>query len=313
VRSRVLCDDAVFFAYGEAASTVARSFAERGWSNRTIGIEWSSPNPAAPVMTGVTEALRQAGAKTVPGDWVVDQVRLYKSAAELDRIRRAAAIADDAFRQLQRDLRPGMTELEVSAHLALLLAQRSSGIAATPPLIHSGPEAWRDIHSFPSNRRIETGDIISIDCCGVVDRYHANLGRTFSLGPPSERACRMVELAAGSLGELQSVARLGEGPETAATAADRYVRERLPAENVWWIGGYALGIGFPPSWVGHTYLANDGLERCLLLPGYVSNFENVLVDAEDGFEAGCIDTIVMTESGIELLSAIPREILVAGS
>jgi hypothetical protein len=61
--------------------------------------------------------------------------------------------------------------------------------------------------------------------------------------------------------------------------------------------------------VGHTYLANDGLERCTLEPGYVSNFENVLVDRDEGFAAVTIDTLVVTETGIEALSTIPRELL----
>jgi hypothetical protein len=61
--------------------------------------------------------------------------------------------------------------------------------------------------------------------------------------------------------------------------------------------------------VGHTYLANDGLEKCRLLPGYVSNYENVFVDREDGFEAGNIDTMVMTEQGLEVLSSVPRGLL----
>ena len=89
--------------------------------------------------------------------------------------------------------------------------------------------------------------------------------------------------------------------------------DRVPAEKVWWVGGYSLGIGLPPSWVGHTYLANDGLTKVTWQPGYVSNFETVMVDPEGGFEAGTIDTVVMTEDGLEVLSRHPRGLLEAGS
>jgi hypothetical protein len=110
--------------------------------------------------------------------------------------------------------------------------------------------------------------------------------------------------------ELQREARLGEGPEQAAAAADRYVRERIPADQIWWVGGYALGLALPPSWVGHTYLANDGLERTTWQDGYVSNYETILLDRQDGFEAATIDTLLMTEQGLEVLSELPRELLV---
>jgi Xaa-Pro aminopeptidase len=213
------------------------------------------------------------------------------------------------MQQLQNDLRPGMSEIEVSAHLGQLLAERGSEIAATPPLVNSGPSAWADVHAFPSHRRLQRGDVVSVDCCGVIDRYHANLARTFALGKPNRRAQQIIALAADSVLELQKQARLGEGPELALAAADRYVRSRIPEENIWWVGGYSLGIGMPPSWVGHTYLANDGPQRCEWQPGYVSNYENVFTDRAEGFEAQNIDTIVMTETGLEVLSALPRKLL----
>ena len=309
VTTRVLCDDIVFLEYGNAPTVVATAFAERGWSKRAVGIEWCSSNPSAPVLSAVAELLRKGGMTLVSGDWIVDQIRLYRSTEEVERMRRAATMADRAMLQLQSDLQPGMTELEVSAHLTTLLARQGSEVAAMVPQVNSGPMAWADSHAFPSQRRLESGDVVAVDCCAVVDRYHVNLGRTFSLGRSPPRAAQMLAHAAGSIFELQRTPRLDDGPEEAAAAAERYVRGSIAAENVWWIGGYALGIALPPSWVGHTYLANDGPERCYLRRGYVSNYENVLIDREAGFEASFIDTIVMTEKGLEVLSSVPRELL----
>jgi Xaa-Pro aminopeptidase len=305
----VLCDDAVFFQYGEAASVVADAFRTRGWLEGAIALEWSSPTPTGAVIAELAHRLRAAGGRVVSGDWVVDGVRLYKSAAEVERIRSAAAIADRAFKRLREDLRPGLSELEVSAHLGSLMAQEGSEIAATPPLVSAGPEAWTDVHAFPGRRRLEAGDVASIDVCGVVDRYHANLSRTFGLGEASPLARELLDLADGAVGELVRVARVGEGPEDAAAAAERHVRDRIAAERIWWVGGYALGLGVPPSWVGHTYLANDGPERCEWRPGYVSNFEVILYDAHEGFAAATIDTVLMTEAGLEVLSRLPRTLI----
>jgi Xaa-Pro aminopeptidase len=310
VESSVLCDDVALFAYGQSTDVVHALFERKCWLGGTVAIEWSSPHPSSPIMAALAERLGASGSSLVSGDWIVDGLRLYKSPAELDYIRRAAKIADAAMLQLQRDLKPGMTELEVSAHLGLLLARGGSELAATPVLVNSGPTAWRDVHSFPSNRVLQRGDLISVDCCGVLERYHANLCRTFLLGDRPTRVRDIIADGAGCWEVLKAQAGVNQDPAPAMAAALAYVQARVPQDNIWWIGGYALGLGQPPSWVGHTYLANDGVERCRLLPGYVSNFENVYCDPEEGFEGGCIDTLIMTEQGLEMLSTIPRELLV---
>ena len=81
---------------------------------------------------------------------------------------------------------------------------------------------------------------------------------------------------------------------------------------MWWVGGYALGIAMPPNWVGHTYLANDAYEEFTWEPGYVTNYENILFDRDAGFTASYMETLLMTESGIEPLSSRPRTLTIAG-
>lgn len=311
--SRVLCDALVLFDYADAAASVTGAFTARGWADRVVGVERYSANPAPAVLIALVEAMERAGATVTSGDGLVDGVSLYKSAAELACIRRAAAIADSAMRQLQSDLRPGMSEMEVSAHLTGLLAARGSGYAAMPPLVNSGPTAWADVHAFPTQRRLETGDVVVVDCCGVVEHYHANLGRSFLLGAADHPARAILDWAADGLGELLRLARPGEGPEIALAAAIGHVRQKVADENIWWIGGYALGLGLSPSWVGQAYLANDGAEKWTWQPGAVTNYETVLVDRRHGFAAECIDTVVMTEQGLDILSGLPRGLLAAGS
>jgi ectoine hydrolase len=302
-------DELVLLEYGSAPETVAAALAERGLTAGAIGLERWGPTPAAPILDGVSDALLARGAAVTGGDWIVDDVRLAKSPAEVQRIRSAAAMADAAIVGLREELRPGMTELEVAARLIALLVDAGSELAACNPLVSSGPTAWCDNHAAPSHRQVTDGDVVTVDVCGVVDGYHANLSRTYAVGAVNPRAQDMLARVAGSVEEIQRAARLGEGPEIAAAAAERHVRARIPAEQIWWVGGYSLGLALPPSWVGHTYLANDGLERTVWQDGSVFNYETILLDREDGFEAATIDTLLMTGEGLEVLSTVPRELL----
>lgn len=307
-----LFDEAEFFEYGTASTSVVDALDRRGWLDGTVGVEWYSPTPVAAVINSLGDALTAAGSTVVSGDWIVDNLRLYKSESEVERVRRAASILDDAFAQLATELRAGMTELEIAARITYLLAERGSEVAGQHPLVSSGPSAWADIHAFPSRRVIQSGDIVSIDASAVIDRYHVNLSRAFAIDTMNQWAEDLLARTQSCVDLLCSSAVLGEGPEKAMALAEQDLRANIPAENIWWVGGYSLGIAFPPSWVGHTYLANDGLEKIVLDPGYLSNFETVIFDREQGFEVCAIDTLLMTPDGLTVLSKLPRGLLLVG-
>jgi Xaa-Pro aminopeptidase len=312
VRRLALFDDAVFYRYETALDAIVRAFRDRRWSESTIGIEWWTQSPGAPLVRETADRLGEAGGTIVDGDWIVDRVRAIKSSAELECVRRASAIVDDAFGELLVDLAPGQSELQVAARLDALMADRGGESAAIRTMVSAGPDVWCRTHAAPSRRPIEIGDVVYMDACGVVNRYHADLCRTVAVGRDHPEARAILEQTAKSVEEVQRVVRPGDPLDAGQRVAEEYVYARFPREQVWWVGGYALGIAMPPSWVGHTYLSNDAFESFSWEPGYVTNYENILFDRERGFTASYMETLVMTESGIETLSRHPRELVVAG-
>jgi Xaa-Pro aminopeptidase len=151
-----------------------------------------------------------------------------------------------------------------------------------------------------------------VDACGVVDRYHVDVCRTFAFGVPNEEAAAILEVTGGSVLEVQAAVRPGDPLDVAQRIAEEYVFSRFPREQVWWVGGYALGLSVPPNWVGHTYLSNDAFEQFTWEPGYVTNYENILFGREGGFTASYMETLLMTDDGIEILSSRPRGLTVIG-
>ena len=312
VRKTALYDDAVFYRYEDALETIAAAFRDRGWCEGSIGIEWWTQTPGAPLVRELADRLRALGAQVVAGDWVVDRVRAVKSAAELECVRRAAQIVDAAFADLLETVQPGQTELQVAARLDSVMAAEGGEPAAIRTMVSSGPDVWCRTHSPPTRRVLEAGDVLYVDACGVFNRYHADLCRTVAIGRDHPEARSILEQTARSVEEVQRVVRPGDPLDVAQRVAEEFVFSRFPREQVWWVGGYALGIAVPPSWVGHTYLSNDAFEAFTWEPGYVTNYENILFDRERGFTASYMETLLMTESGIETLSRHPRELAVAG-
>jgi Xaa-Pro aminopeptidase len=144
----------------------------------------------------------------------------------------------------------------------------------------------------------------------VVDRYHVDVCRTYALGDDNPGARAILDYTAQSVERVVEEVRPGDPLDVAQRIAEEHVFARYGPEQVWWVGGYALGVSLPPDWVGHTYLSNDAYEQFTWEPGYVTNYENILFDREAGFTASYMETLLMTETGIEILSRVPRTLQV---
>ena len=312
VRETAVFDDAVFYRYEDALDSIARAFADRGWTTGSVGIEWWTQSPGGPLVRETADRLGALGARIVDGDWIVDRVRAVKSDAEIECVMRAAEIVDVAFADLLETVRPGQTELQIAARLDAVMADQGGESAAIRTMVSAGPDVWCRTHSPPSRRPVEAGDVMYVDACGVFNRYHADLCRTVAIGRDHAEARRILEHTARSVDAVKQAVSVGDPLDVAQRAAEEWVFSVIPREQVWWVGGYALGIAVPPNWVGHTYLSNDAFEAFTWEPGYVTNYENIVFDPEGGFTASYMETLLMTAEGVEPLSRHPRELSIAG-
>ena len=199
-----------------------------------------------------------------------------------------------------------MTEIEIAARLDLAMAELGGEHAGVRTMVSAGPLVWCQTHFAPTRRPVEVGDIMYIDACGVYNRYHVDVCRTYAIGQDNAQVREILDYTAQSVEKVREAVRPGDPLEVAQRIAEEHVFARFSPDQVWWVGGYALGIAFPPSWVGHTYIANDAYERFTWEPGYVTNYENIVFDAEAGITASYMETLMMTETGIEILSRLPR-------
>ena len=227
-------------------------------------------------------------------------------------MRRAAEIVDEAFLEIREEIRPAAIELQVAARLNAIMAEHGGEEAAIRTMVSAGPLVWCKTHAAPGHRPIEAGDTVYLDACGVYKRYHVDLCRTVAVGTDHPGARAILEQTAGSVVEVQKAC----GPATRSTSPSASRRTTSsPASRASRSGGSAatpLGLALPPDWVGHTYLSNDAYEQFTWEPGYVTNYENICFDRDGGFTASYMETLLMTETGIEILSKVPRELHVVG-
>src|SRR5262249_20284619 len=144
---------------------------------------------------------------------------------------------------------PGVMETEIEAVVMHSLMREGGGNPGIRSMIGSGPRAGTH-HSPATQRKIRQGDLVFIDFCSSLHRYHVNLNRSFSLGHPDRRWTELMRTSAGCMAAIIAETRPGDPWSKVAKIGDRYLQETGLKKHLWWAGGYALGIAVPPDWVG---------------------------------------------------------------
>lgn len=281
-----------------------------GWIGSTVGLEFYSyrPNPAD---SARMKALFEGrGAAVVDGSGVVAGARLLKSPAEIEVLREAARIGDIGLRAGIENTRAGVTELEVYAEIIHAMARAGGeNPAITLPVVSGRKSAC--FHALASRKKIEPGDIVNIDVCGVYRRYHSDICRTVSVGQPDARVAEYIRHITDALAVASSLLVPGLSVGHFLDEMKRYYNDCGLLENQWWIGGYELGIAFPPDWVGSYYfdLWKDVGDETFQ-PGFVSNYEaNFYLPEEAGLSC-MIDTMVFEEDRAEFIHQAPCRLFV---
>ncbi|HET6202635.1 MAG TPA: aminopeptidase P N-terminal domain-containing protein [Planctomycetota bacterium] len=135
-----------------------------------------------------------------PGE-ILHEMRLRKSPDELERIRRAAAITEEAHRRAMREAKPGRNEWEVEALVDFAFRERGASGPAYPSIVAAGPNATV-LHYTENARRLEAGDLLLLDAGSEVDCYASDVTRTFPVGRPfSPEQRALYELVLRAQGE----------------------------------------------------------------------------------------------------------------
>lgn len=117
---------------------------------------------------------------------LIFDLRARKDADELELIRQAQGMADAAFTHLCSWMHVGMTEREVALELEFFMRGQGSEALAFPSIVATGAHGASP-HSVPSERQLETGDMVVLDFGARLADYRSDMTRTVCMGSPSAR------------------------------------------------------------------------------------------------------------------------------
>lgn len=280
--------------------TVAQAIRDAGKETGRMAIVGASYMTAAAYL-GLVEELPEA--ELVRADRLVEDLRIHKSPAEIEIIRRACVLGNHTVETLIDNVVEGATEADAVAEASRVLI--SGGGVLYDAACASGPWASQYTHArLPSadfNRHFQPGDLFHVDCYGAFGGYYFDFARSRVVGDqPTEAQRELLEaviecvetVCAGikpgmTAGEVYRIGEewLENSPFVASMPQETPEMEGFPAV------GHGLGMAWEAPWlmpndptpiVPNMYLAVEMLLGHPSIGGAM--FEHNGLVTEDGFE-----------------------------
>lgn len=242
------------------------------------------------------------GAVLVPIKNMLSKMREIKSEDEIENIKLAAKIADDAFSDTVKIMKAGMTETEIAAELEYRMRKAGAAKTSFDTIVASGKNSAMP-HGKASDKKIENGDFIVMDFGCVYNGYCSDMTRTVAVGEISKEQENVYN--AVYFTQLKTLSKLKCG--AACAEIDAYSRRILQSFGLEKYFGHALGhsVGLDI----HEPPALNKSSKDTLKPGTVITVEpGVYIDG--GFGVRIEDLVVVREGYNEILTNSTKDLII---
>jgi Xaa-Pro aminopeptidase len=235
----------------------------------------------------------------------VEGLRVVKDLDELDRVRAAARLADEALSDVLTRGLAGRTERDVALDLEFTMRRLGAEAVGFPPIVASGPHGALP-HAVPRDVEIEAGTLCVIDWGAMLDGYASDCTRTFGTGGDVDPRDREVyELVA----RAQEAALAAVRPGPTGREVDAVARAIIDAAGHAEHFGHGLGHGVGLEVHEGPRLSKQG-DDALAAGNVVTVEPGVYVPGAVGVRIE--DLVIVTDEGADVVSSLPKELQVIG-
>jgi len=294
-----------------SAEFAASELKREGWLNGTVGMEFWSYRPNRPISHRLEDAFVAAGARVSDATQLLRDVRHVKSPAEMECLKEAARIANIGMAAAKATIGAGVTELEVYGEMVRAMARAGGENPGITMPVLSGTKT-NALHGLATRRRMKHGELVLVDLAGVFKRYHINIARTFSIGEQPVEVRDLTTQAARSMELIRGILRPGLPVSEFNAAVLEYFRGAQLWERRGWVGGYEMGIAFPPDWVGNFVFdpASEPDTTRTFEPFTAVNYENQFFMPDHRGQYFTIESFLFEEDKASMVSDQPFDVMV---
>ena len=244
----------------------------------------------------------RTGVELVAAGDLMESHRAVKDDAELEAIRAAARLADDALTEvLERGL-VGRTEREVALDLEFTMRRMGAEAVSFPPIVAAGEHGALP-HAEPREVTIPAGTLCVVDWGAQLDGYASDCTRTYATGEADPRDAEVYALVL----RAQEAALEAVRPGPTGREVDAVARAIIDAAGHAEHFGHGLGHGVGLAVHEGPRLSKQG--ETALATGMVVTVEpGVYVPGAVGVRIE--DLVIVTDDGAEVVSTLGKELQV---
>lgn len=129
----------------------------------------------------------------VETEQIIEKQRVIKDEEEIAKITKACEITDECFSYLLKHIKKGMTEKQIANEIEYYMKKHGAEGVSFEPIVASGPNSSKP-HSIPTDRKIQSGDIIIIDLGCKYEGYSSDMTRTVFMDYVPEEVKKYYDL-----------------------------------------------------------------------------------------------------------------------
>jgi len=236
---------------------------------------------------------------------VLAGLRLRKEQNEIEKMRQAVKIAQSALEGTLPLIKIGMTERELAGELIIQLYRNGSDPELPFSPIVSGGLNSANPHATPGDRKLQAGDLLVIDWGAAFEGYISDLTRTFAVGEVAEEYGKIHKIVQ----QANAAGRAAAKPGVPCANVDKAARAVIEDSGYGQYFTHRTGHGIGMEGHEEPYMRGDNLQ--LLEPGMAFTVEpGIYLPNRNGVRVE--DNVVITDSGADVLSDMPRGMRVVG-
>lgn len=229
-------------------------------------------------------------------------LRMIKEPEEIVCLRKAAQIADAAFSDILKFLRPGISEVSVAARLEMTMRNLGAERPAFPTIVASGRRGSLP-HGIATEKLIVVGEFVTMDFGAVYQGYHSDMTRTVCVGQADVRQREIYDIVLQAQLLGVSKVRPGRSGKAVDAAVRQYLADSGYGENFRHGLGHSLGLEIHEEPRLSPFSICERLEPNMLItvePGvYIVGWGGLRIE----------DTVLITHQGCEPLTISNKNLI----